>query len=306
MVKYIPDRRYKTGFRTEFEDGDLSNIFLILLVFCTCGLALIPILIIKYFKNRGIKKNQLERSNEYRTQINRIINYIAENPEVHFNDLARFNVDKKWIIKNWANISKYVSQAKLKHNKIVNDGALNENNSSKRSRYISKEIKEIVKARDNYCCVRCGKEEAWNVQLHVDHIIPFSKGGSNNADNLQTLCASCNLIKGNDENFEGNTISPNSKFCDACGKENDFNCSFCETCGYSFNQNEVKVQEEVPKPQILLNEPTNKFEDENKIVDIKKKNRWFLYFFIPIISFIGVFIVYMLLDEWTIFFTIVE
>ena len=33
--------------------------------------------------------------------------------------------------------------------------------------------------------------------MHVDHIIPASKGGTNDTDNLQPLCPGCNAIKGN-------------------------------------------------------------------------------------------------------------
>ena len=31
---------------------------------------------------------------------------------------------------------------------------------------------------------------------HVDHVIPLVSGGSNNKDNLQLLCSTCNLSKG--------------------------------------------------------------------------------------------------------------
>jgi 5-methylcytosine-specific restriction endonuclease McrA len=34
------------------------------------------------------------------------------------------------------------------------------------------------------------------ITLHVDHLIAFSKGGVTVLDNLQTLCDSCNLGKG--------------------------------------------------------------------------------------------------------------
>ena len=41
-------------------------------------------------------------------------------------------------------------------------------------------------------CVYCGDTEP----LHLDHILPKSRGGSNEASNLQWLCATCNQAKG--------------------------------------------------------------------------------------------------------------
>lgn len=56
-----------------------------------------------------------------------------------------------------------------------------------------------VLTRDNFRCVFCGKSPAFNpgTVLHVDHIIPWSRGGKTNEENLQTLCLECNLGKGN-------------------------------------------------------------------------------------------------------------
>ena len=60
-----------------------------------------------------------------------------------------------------------------------------------KTRFISKKVKEEVLARDNWQCVMCGKKE----DLQFDHIIPYSKGGSNTVENLQILCTSCNRKK---------------------------------------------------------------------------------------------------------------
>ena len=66
----------------------------------------------------------------------------------------------------------------------------------KRSRYISASKRVDVLTRDNDRCVYCGVS-AKKAELQIDHIIPFSKGGSNNINNLQTLCRDCNQGKGN-------------------------------------------------------------------------------------------------------------
>jgi 5-methylcytosine-specific restriction endonuclease McrA len=58
-------------------------------------------------------------------------------------------------------------------------------------------MKWRVLQRDRYTCCCCGASPALKlgVQLHVDHVIPWSKGGETVIENLQTLCESCNLGK---------------------------------------------------------------------------------------------------------------
>ncbi|HNS19328.1 MAG TPA: HNH endonuclease [Sedimentisphaerales bacterium] len=56
-----------------------------------------------------------------------------------------------------------------------------------------------VLLRDRFRCRQCGASPATNlgVELHVDHVIPWSAGGETTIDNLQTLCKDCNLGKSN-------------------------------------------------------------------------------------------------------------
>ncbi|MCB2048554.1 MAG: HNH endonuclease [Novosphingobium sp.] len=56
-----------------------------------------------------------------------------------------------------------------------------------------------VLKRDNFRCVLCGDNPAKNPEcdLHVDHILPWSRGGSTVLENLRTLCANCNLGRSN-------------------------------------------------------------------------------------------------------------
>ena len=49
--------------------------------------------------------------------------------------------------------------------------------------------------RDGFRCVLCGRQASEDVVLHVDHIIPISKGGLTEENNLRTLCMNCNLGK---------------------------------------------------------------------------------------------------------------
>lgn len=53
--------------------------------------------------------------------------------------------------------------------------------------------------RDRFKCVLCGDHPARNTEcvLHVDHVIPWSKSGKTREDNLRTLCAACNVGRGN-------------------------------------------------------------------------------------------------------------
>jgi hypothetical protein len=82
---------------------------------------------------------------------------------------------------------------------VAIDGAVNEsadedlqNTFTERSRIIPTDVKIEVWARDGGRCVTCGATD----ELHFDHIVPFSKGGTSlKTENIQLLCARHNISK---------------------------------------------------------------------------------------------------------------
>jgi hypothetical protein len=52
-----------------------------------------------------------------------------------------------------------------------------------------------VLARDGFACRYCGRK-APEVTLHVDHVVPRAKGGSDDPSNLVAACSACNQGKG--------------------------------------------------------------------------------------------------------------
>ena len=66
------------------------------------------------------------------------------------------------------------------------------------------EIRQTMFEKYEYKCANCGSEVVlfqrfrgdWKVG-EVDHIMPFSKGGGNEIENLQLLCVRCNRSKYN-------------------------------------------------------------------------------------------------------------
>lgn len=53
-------------------------------------------------------------------------------------------------------------------------------------------LRRAVYERDGYACLSCGARD----QLNLDHVFPYSMGGPDTFENLQTLCLPCNTRKG--------------------------------------------------------------------------------------------------------------
>ena len=77
------------------------------------------------------------------------------------------------------------------------ESTLKDYNSNKQRKLMTKELRDEITLRDNFTCQKCGKYMPDGVGLHIDHIVPISRGGKSVASNLQVLCSKCNGSKSN-------------------------------------------------------------------------------------------------------------
>lgn len=105
-----------------------------------------------------------------------------------------------WSLKGLFELSDYVVKHDSKRNVFIFTLKLSENQDLlsaqeidlKHTRLIPSEVKKEVWQRDGGKCVICGSIK----NLHFDHDLPFSKGGTSlTAKNIRLLCAKCNLKK---------------------------------------------------------------------------------------------------------------
>jgi hypothetical protein len=100
----------------------------------------------------------------------------------------------KWMVRRQIKIQTAKASSMLKA--VGADGTplykLNENGNFVRTRQFSSKRRREVLERDAYCCVWCAGMD-W---LEVDHIVRYIDGGSDEMDNLRTLCRPCHGSRG--------------------------------------------------------------------------------------------------------------
>lgn len=67
--------------------------------------------------------------------------------------------------------------------------------SRKTPRNVNWRLRAQVLMRDEARCRLCGASPRDGAKLHVDHVVPWSKGGETVLANLQILCEQCNIGK---------------------------------------------------------------------------------------------------------------
>lgn len=56
-------------------------------------------------------------------------------------------------------------------------------------------IRKVALERDHYLCVPCRKQGLVTEAKQVDHILPKEKGGTDDLENLQSICIPCHEEK---------------------------------------------------------------------------------------------------------------
>lgn len=145
---------------------------------------------LKNYRNKQYKK-VLDDSEAYIFYLTREqtrykqINYI-KTPYKVINTVDSFSCDYKYLVN------------RDKQLKAINyECTINDYNKKQQRKLMTDDLKQKIKIRDNFTCQYCGKYMPDEVGLHIDHIIPISKGGKSISSNLQILCSKCNGKKSN-------------------------------------------------------------------------------------------------------------
>lgn len=166
-----------------------------------------------YAKN---KSNILEKQKEFRENNKDIVaerkkreyennkeRYAERNKLWHNENKERVNENSRnWSKRNKKKRAEHRKKWRMNNKDKIYSYGLKRRSYKQKVSFVTHERIEILE-RYNYTCQCCGirvhdrSTGHWNTpdKAHIDHIIPVSKGGNSELDNLQLLCRTCNLSK---------------------------------------------------------------------------------------------------------------
>ena len=141
------------------------------------------------------EKKYMQKPKAKKLSVIRIKRYYERHPEQYIKHLIRKKERQRWLTEEY----RIMNKESAKRYRKTPKGRQSNKNGKARRRQLERtgnltlnEWKEILK-KHNYCCAICGTKE----KIEQDHIMPLSKGGKHEKENIQPLCRSCNASKGN-------------------------------------------------------------------------------------------------------------
>lgn len=134
-----------------------------------------------------------------KTEIKLAKEYMLEPPVQHI------SMRITWKYESPQGRNSYIDQVSYDSDQIgqlIHDAGLMLREKASRQYQIKKEraamtnsLRYDIMRRDGFRCQICGSTASDGVKLHVDHIVPVSRGGKTEPSNLRTLCDRCNFGK---------------------------------------------------------------------------------------------------------------
>lgn len=75
------------------------------------------------------------------------------------------------------------------------------------------DLRWLIWHRDNGTCKLCGASDR---TIEIDHVVPWSAGGTDHSSNLRALCQPCNQARSNYRLLEAPRLRPVTALCDRC------------------------------------------------------------------------------------------
>jgi len=151
---------------------------------------------VKYSKNTT---NSYQEYNYY------LYDLLINNCNKYINEAFNILFDDRNLMKNFSIL---VSKLILKIEKEQYPKFLKDDGIIKRYSNWNKWLQEALVYREKGCCANCGCDLSGIIaiknKINIDHIVPLTKGGTNDPTNLQILCSTCNKKKYNSNSEAGN------------------------------------------------------------------------------------------------------
>lgn len=140
---------------------------------------------------------------KYRKYEEKLVKEVTINPRISIYFICRASYVSPKGRNSYSGERTYTVEDLEAHKQHIEEIAKQKETKTYQRRAMTQSLRYDILKRDHFKCVLCGRSAEDGVKLHVDHIIPVSKGGKTVPSNLRTLCEDCNFGKRDKYDAEG-------------------------------------------------------------------------------------------------------